>query len=65
MKNFILIFLSFFLVSTTYAKHQNEEYGFSFFWNYEAKGSNNYYQFQSNLVKDKAVIKDSSLSFSS
>ena len=59
MKKFLfLTVLSFFLISTTYAKHQYEEYGFSFFWNYQVKGSDNYYQFQSDLIQDKDVIKE-------
>ena len=44
--------------SYSFAKHQYEEYSFSAFWNYEVKGEDNYYQFQSNLVKDKGVIKE-------
>ena len=59
MKKFLfLTVLSFFLISTTYAKHQHEEYGFSFFWNYQVKGSDNYYQFQSDLTQDKDIIKE-------
>ena len=59
MKKFLfLTFLSFFLISTTYAKHQYEEYGFSFFLKYKVKGSNNYYQFNSDLIQDKDVIKE-------
>jgi len=57
-KYFFLTVLSVFLFSTTYAKHQYEEYGFSFFWNYQVKGSDNYYQFQSDLIQDKDVIKE-------
>ena len=61
MKKFLfLTVLSFFLISTTYAKHQYEEYSFSAFWNYKVKGSrsDNYYQFQSDLIQDKDVIKE-------
>ncbi len=59
MKKFLfLTVLSVFLISNAYAKHQYEEYSFNAFWKYEVKGSDNYYQFQSNLVKDKAVIKE-------
>ena len=61
MKKFLfLAVLSFFLISTTYAKHQYEEYSFSAFWNYKVKGSrsDNYYQFQSDLIQDKGVIKE-------
>ena len=59
IKKFLfLTVLSFFLISTTYAKHQYEEYSFSAFWNYEVKGADNYYQFQSDLTQDKDVIKE-------
>ena len=61
MKKFLfLTVLSFFLISTTYAKHQYEEYSFFAFWNYRIKGSgsDNYYQFQSDLIQDKGVIKE-------
>ena len=59
MKKFLfLTVLSFFLISTTYAKHQYEEYCFHCFWKYEVKGSDNYYQFQSDLIQDKYVIKE-------
>ncbi len=59
MKKFLfLTVLSFFLISTTYAKHQYEEYSFGAFWNYKVKGSDNYYQFQSDLIQDKDVIKE-------
>jgi len=57
-KLLFLTVLSFFLISTTYAKHQYEEYSFSAFWNYQVKGSDNYYQFQSDLIQDKDVIKE-------
>ena len=57
-KLLFLTVLSFFLISTTYAKHQYEEYSFSAFWNYEVKGADNYYQFQSDLIQDKDVIKE-------
>ena len=59
MKKFLfLTVLSFFLISTTYAKHQYEEYCFHCFWKYEVKRSDNYYQFQSDLIQDKDVIKE-------
>ena len=59
IKKFLfLTVLSFFLISTTYAKHQYEEYSFSAFWNYEVKGADNYYQFQSDLIQDKDVINE-------
>ena len=44
--------------SYSFAKHQYEEYSFSAFWNYEVKGADNYYQFQSDLIQDKDVIKE-------
>ena len=59
MKKIILIFiLNILIFSTTYAKHQYEEYSFDAFWKYEVKGSNNYYQFNSDLIQDKDVIKE-------
>ena len=59
MKKFLfLTVLSFFLISTTYAKHQYEEYDFYSFVRYAVKGSDNYYQFQSDLIQDKDVIKE-------
>ena len=41
-----------------YADHQSEEYSFNAFWKYETKGSDNYYKFNSELIKDKDVIKE-------
>jgi hypothetical protein len=59
MKKIILIFiLNILIFSTTYAKHQYEEYSFDAFWKYEVKGSSNYYQFNSDLIQDKDVIKE-------
>ena len=59
MKKIILIFIFNILIfSTTYAKHQYEEYSFDAFWKYEIKGSNNYYKFNSDLIQDKDVIKE-------
>ena len=55
----LLIFLFSFLISpTSFAKHQYEEYSFNAFWKYETKGSDNYYKFNSDLIKDKDVIKE-------
>ena len=34
------------------------KYSFSSFWNYQVTGSDNYYQFQSDLIQDKDVIKE-------
>ena len=59
MKKIVLIFiLNILIFSTTYAKHQYEEYSIWAFWNYLIKGSDNYYQFQSDLIQDKDVIKE-------
>ncbi len=57
-KYFFFTVLSIFLFSTTYAKHQYEEYSFNAFWKYEIKGSDNYHQFKSDLIQDKGVIKE-------
>ena len=55
----LLIFLfSLLIFSTSFAKHQYEEYSFNAFWKYETKGSDNYYKFNSDLIKDKDVIKE-------
>ena len=59
MKKIIIIFiLNILIFYPAYAKHQYEEYGFNYFLKYEIKGSNNYYQFSSDLVQDKDVIKE-------
>ena len=59
MKKIVLIFiLNILILSPTYAKHQYEEYSIWAFWNYIIKGSDNYYQFQSDLIQDKDVIKE-------
>ncbi|MDA7807766.1 hypothetical protein N8947_01755 [Candidatus Pelagibacter sp.] len=57
-KYFFLTVLSIFLISPAYADHQSEEYSFNAFWKYETKGSDNYYKFNSGLIKDKDVIKE-------
>ena len=55
----LLIFLfSLLIFSTSSAKHQYEEYRFNASWKYETKGSDNYYKFNSDLIKDKDVIKE-------
>ena len=55
----LLIFLfSLLIFPTSFAKHQYEEYGFGYFKKYEVKGSNNYFQFNSDLIQDKDVIKE-------
>ena len=59
MKKFLLILLfNIIIFSNLYAEHQNEEYSFDAFWKYEIKGSNNYHQFNSDLIQDKGVIKE-------
>ena len=59
MKKIILILIFNILIfSTSFAKHQYEEYGFFAFGKYEIKGSNNYYKFNSDLIQDKDVIKE-------
>ena len=57
-KYFFLTVLGIFLISPAYADHQSEEYNFNAFWKYETKGSDNYYKFNSDLIKDKDVIKE-------
>ena len=56
--NLIVICLSLMISFSSYAKHQYEEYSIWAFWNYVIKGSDNYYQFQSDLIQDKDVIKE-------
>ena len=59
MKKTLLIFLfSFVSFSNSYSKHQYEEYSIWAFWNYIIEGSDNYYQFQTDLIQDKDVIKE-------
>ena len=54
MKKFLLILLfNIIIFSNLYAEHQYEEYSFDAFWKYEIKGSNNYHQFNSDLIQDK------------
>ena len=57
-KYFFLTVLSIFLISPAYADHQNEEYSFNAFQKFEIKGSDNYYQFKSELIEDKDVKKE-------
>ncbi len=57
-KNLIIICLSLMISFSSYAKHQYEEYSFNAFWKYEIKGSDNYQQFNSDLIQDKGVIKE-------
>ena len=59
MKNCLsIIFFSLILSFPSQAKHQYEEYSIWAFWNYLIEGSENYYQFQSDLIQDKDVIKE-------
>ena len=57
-KYFFLTVLSIFIISSTYADHQSEEYSFNAFGKFEIKGSDNYYQFKSKLIEDKDVKKE-------
>ena len=54
---FLVLMFSLF-TSHSFAKHQYEEYAFYAFVRYAVKGSDNYYQFQSDLIQDKDVIKE-------
>ena len=59
MQKIILILIfNLLITANSYAKHQHEEYSFSAFWNYIVTGSDDYYQFQSDLIQDKDVIKE-------
>ena len=59
MQKIILILIfNLLITANSYAKHQYEEYSFSAFWNYIVSGSDDYYQFQSDLIQDKDVIKE-------
>ena len=44
--------------SFAYADHQSEEYSFNAFQKFEIKGSDNHYQFKSELIEDKDVKKE-------
>ena len=57
MRIFLIFLFSLLILPASFAKHQYEEYGFGYLKKYEIKGSNNYYQFNSNLIQDKDVIK--------
>ena len=57
-KIFGVLVLSLLLSSKAFTEHQYEEYSFDAFWKYEIKGSNNYHQFNSDLIQDKGVIKE-------
>ena len=59
MKKYLLIiFLSFLLNSISLAKHQNEPYEPHSWGKFKVKGSDNYYEFESELIEDKSVKKE-------
>jgi hypothetical protein len=59
MRECLLIFiLSLLFNFSSQADHQYEEYSFSAFHKYEIKGSDNYYQFNSDLIQDDDVKKE-------
>ena len=59
MKKYLVIFiLSLFFNFSSQADHQYEEYSFHAFHKYETKGSDNYYQFNSDLIQDDDVKKE-------
>jgi len=59
MRKYLVIFiLSLFFNFSSQADHQYEEYSFHAFHKYETKGSNNYYQFNSDLIQDDDVKKE-------
>ena len=59
MRKYLLIFiLSLLFNFSSQADHQYEEYSFSEFHKYEIKGSDNYYQFNSDLIQDDDVKKE-------
>ena len=58
-KIILLLLIKIFTFSTAYAKHQNEAYGNMFFFDkFEVKGSNSFLKFNSDLIKDKDVIRE-------
>jgi len=58
MKNYLLIiFFSLLLNSPSQGDHDAFPRGFSFFPKYEINGTDKHYKFKSNLIEDKAVIK--------
>jgi CubicO group peptidase (beta-lactamase class C family) len=59
MKKYLLIiFLSSLLNSISLAKHQNEPYEPHSWGKFKVKGSDNYYEFESELIEDKSVKKE-------
>jgi len=58
-KLILVLLIKIFTFSTAYAKHQNEAYGNMFsFDKFEVKGSNSFLKFNSDLIKDKDVIRE-------
>jgi hypothetical protein len=59
MKKYLLIiFLSSLLNSISLAKHQNEPYEPHSWGKFKVTGSENYYEFESELIEDKSVKKE-------
>ena len=59
MKKYLLIiFLSSLLNPISFAKHQKEPYGPHSWAKFKVKGSDNYYEFESELIEDKSVKKE-------
>ena len=58
-KLILVLLIKIFTFSTAYAKHQHEGYGNVFaFDKFEVKGSNSFLKFNSDLIKDKDVIRE-------
>tara|TARA_B100000989_G_scaffold281359_1_gene245503 strand:+ start:394 stop:1545 length:1152 start_codon:yes stop_codon:yes gene_type:complete len=58
-KLILVLLIKIFTFSTAYAKHQNEPYGNIFSSDkFEVKGSNSFLKFNSDLIKDKNVIRE-------
>ncbi len=53
-----IIVLGLLLNTNAQAKHKTFDYPFLYYNKFEAKGSENHYKFQSNLRKDKDVLKE-------
>jgi hypothetical protein len=53
-----IIVLGLLLNTNAQAKHKTFDYPFLYYNTFEAKGSENHYKFQSNLRKDKDVLKE-------
>ena len=57
-KLLVIIVLGLLLNTNAQAKHKTFDYPFLYYKKFEAKGSENHYKFQSNLRKDKDVLKE-------